>query len=106
MKVLLDECVDWRLARELEGHEVKAARQMGWATISRLPLSCCGPGPIAWQISGRSFRTCLPPCLTRDPVLRPSSNYSAVDGGRPRDSSMALSDRCLTGNFRIGAVSA
>ena len=33
MKVLLDECVDWRLARDIVGHEVKTARQMGWVTV-------------------------------------------------------------------------
>ena len=33
MRVLLDECVDWRLAREIAGHDVKSARQMGWTTI-------------------------------------------------------------------------
>lgn len=33
MKVLLDECVDWRLSRDIIGHEVKTARQMGWETI-------------------------------------------------------------------------
>lgn len=33
MKVLLDECVDWRLARAIVGHDVKTARQMGWRTI-------------------------------------------------------------------------
>jgi hypothetical protein len=33
VKVLLDECVDWRLARDLVGHDVKTARQMGWTTI-------------------------------------------------------------------------
>ena len=33
MKVLLDECVDWRLARDIVGHEVKTARQMGWTTL-------------------------------------------------------------------------
>jgi hypothetical protein len=33
VKVLLDECVDWRLARDIVGHDVKTARQMGWATI-------------------------------------------------------------------------
>ncbi len=33
MKVLLDECIDWRLARDIVGHEVKTARQMGWAAI-------------------------------------------------------------------------
>lgn len=33
MRVFLDECIDWRLARDIEGHEVKTARQMGWSTI-------------------------------------------------------------------------
>ena len=33
MKVLIDECVDWRLARDIPGHSVKTARQMGWTTI-------------------------------------------------------------------------
>jgi hypothetical protein len=33
VKVLLDECVDWRLLRAIEGHDVRTARQMGWATI-------------------------------------------------------------------------
>ena len=33
MRVLLDECVDWRLARSIVGHEVSTAHQMGWSTI-------------------------------------------------------------------------
>ena len=33
MRVLLDECLDWRLSRDLVGHEVRTARQMGWSTI-------------------------------------------------------------------------
>jgi len=33
MRVLLDECVDWRLLRDLTGHDVKTARQMGWAEL-------------------------------------------------------------------------
>ena len=33
MKVLLDECVDRRLARDLADHDVKTARQVGWTTI-------------------------------------------------------------------------
>ena len=33
MKVLLDECVDWRLSRAISDHEVKTARQMGWLAI-------------------------------------------------------------------------
>jgi predicted nuclease of predicted toxin-antitoxin system len=31
MRVLLDECVDWRLLRDLTGHDVKSVRQMGWS---------------------------------------------------------------------------
>ena len=34
MKILLDECVDWRFGRELVGHEVRTTRQMGWAAIT------------------------------------------------------------------------
>ncbi len=33
MRILLDECVDWRLARDIVGHEVKTAREMGWTAI-------------------------------------------------------------------------
>ena len=33
MRVLLDECVDWRLSRALTGHEVRSARQMGWSAV-------------------------------------------------------------------------
>ena len=33
MRLFLDECIDWRLARDLSGHDVKTARQMGWTSI-------------------------------------------------------------------------
>ncbi len=33
MKVLLDECVDRRLARDLVGHSVSTVPKMGWAGI-------------------------------------------------------------------------
>jgi len=33
VKILLDECVDRRFAKELKGHTVKTVPQMGWATI-------------------------------------------------------------------------
>lgn len=33
MKILLDECVDQRLAREIVGHFVSTVPQMGWANI-------------------------------------------------------------------------
>jgi len=32
VKVLLDECVDRRLAREIAGHEVTTAPDAGWAS--------------------------------------------------------------------------
>jgi hypothetical protein len=33
VKDLIDECIDWRLAREVSVHTVKTARQMGWSTV-------------------------------------------------------------------------
>ena len=33
MKVLLDECLDWRLRRDLPGHEVKTVQEMGWGGL-------------------------------------------------------------------------
>jgi hypothetical protein len=33
VKILLDECVDWRLSRDIIGHDVSTAHQMGWNTI-------------------------------------------------------------------------
>jgi hypothetical protein len=33
MKIILDECIDRRFAREIVGYEVKTVPQMGWAGI-------------------------------------------------------------------------
>jgi hypothetical protein len=33
VKLLLDECIDRRLAKDLAGHEVKTVPQMGWSGI-------------------------------------------------------------------------
>jgi predicted nuclease of predicted toxin-antitoxin system len=33
MRILIDECLDWRLARGLPGHEVTSVPRMGWAGI-------------------------------------------------------------------------
>ena len=44
MRVLLDECVDWRLSRELVPHEVKTARQMGWTTLKNGELLALASG--------------------------------------------------------------
>ncbi|AIE85430.1 DUF5615 family PIN-like protein [Fimbriimonas ginsengisoli] len=34
MKILLDNCVDWRLARSLPDHEVAHARELGWQALT------------------------------------------------------------------------
>lgn len=33
MRIILDECVNARLARELTGHDVRTVGQMGWAGV-------------------------------------------------------------------------
>ena len=33
MRILLDECVDRRLAGEIEGHDVKTVPEVGWAAL-------------------------------------------------------------------------
>lgn len=33
MNILLDECVDWRLSRDLSGHEVIPVHRHGWAGL-------------------------------------------------------------------------
>jgi hypothetical protein len=44
VKILLDECVDWRLARDIVGHDVRTARQMGWTTIKNGELLSLASG--------------------------------------------------------------
>ncbi len=34
VNILLDECLDWRLRRDLPGHEVKTVQEMGWEGIT------------------------------------------------------------------------
>ena len=33
MRIFLDECIDWRLSRDISGHEAKTARETGWTSI-------------------------------------------------------------------------
>jgi predicted nuclease of predicted toxin-antitoxin system len=33
MRVLIDECLDWRLTRGLPGHTVNSVQRMGWAGV-------------------------------------------------------------------------
>jgi predicted nuclease of predicted toxin-antitoxin system len=38
MRILLDECIDWRLARDIPGHDVESVHQMYWRTIKNRQL--------------------------------------------------------------------
>ena len=33
MRVFIDECIDWRLSRDIIGHDVKTAHQIGWDDV-------------------------------------------------------------------------
>ena len=60
MRVLLDECLPRRLKRELVGHDVKTAPEMGWASkrngeLLGLAVSRFDP-PIATCRTNRMFR--------------------------------------------------
>jgi hypothetical protein len=44
VKIILDECVDWRLARDIGGHDVKTAHEMGWAAIENGELLTLASG--------------------------------------------------------------
>ncbi len=77
MKLLLDECLDRRFARELPGHLVRTVPQMGWATIKngRL-LSLAEPEFDVFVTVDRnlSFQQHLPRFKIAVAVLRARSN--------------------------------
>ena len=33
MKLLIDECVDWRLLRDLGDHDAETVKQLGWEHV-------------------------------------------------------------------------
>lgn len=77
MKVIVDECVDWRLSREIVGHEVKTARQMGWSTIKNgelLALAAKAFDVFVTVDRNLSFQQNLPAFAIAVIVLRASSN--------------------------------
>lgn len=80
MKVLLDECVDWRLSRDIVGHEVKTARDMGWATIRNGELLALAAKQFAVFVTvdrNLSFQQNLPDFDIAVIVLRARSNRLA-----------------------------
>lgn len=80
MKILLDECIDWRLSREIVGHEVRTARQMGWSTVRNGELlSLAAPEFDAFVTVDRnlSFQQNLPAFSIAVIVLRAKTNRLA-----------------------------
>ena len=77
MKVLIDECVDWRLSRDIVGHDVKTARQMGWSTIRNgelLELAAKEFDVFVTVDRNLAFQQNLPAFAIAVIVLRASSN--------------------------------
>ena len=77
MKVLVDECVDWRLLREIVGHYIKTARQMGWSTIKNGELLALAAKEFDVFVTvdrNLSFQQNLPAFAIAVIVLRAKSN--------------------------------
>lgn len=80
MNVIIDECVDWRLARDIVGHEVKTAHQMGWSTITNGELLALAAKEFDVFVTvdrNLSFQQNLPQFAIAVIVLRASSNRLA-----------------------------
>lgn len=80
MKVLIDECIDWRLCRDIAGHDVKTARQMGWSTVKNgelLALAESGFDVFVTVDRNLSFQQRLPTYKIAVIVLRARSNRLA-----------------------------
>ena len=80
MRIFLDECVDWRLARDLVGHEVMTARQMGWTSIENgelLALSAAQFDVFVTVDRNLSFQQNLTPLSIAVIVLHAPTNRLA-----------------------------
>src|ERR1700733_6046043 len=52
MRVLIDECLDWRLAKGLPGHAVTSVHRMGWAGIKNGRLLALGEQEFEVFVTG------------------------------------------------------
>jgi hypothetical protein len=80
VKVLIDECIDWRLSRDIVGHEVKTARQMGWSTIKNGELLALAANAVDVFVTvdrNLSFQQNLPAFAIAVIILRAPSNRLA-----------------------------
>jgi predicted nuclease of predicted toxin-antitoxin system len=77
VKILLDECIDRRLAKDIAGHEVKTVPQMGWATIKNGELLALAEKDFEVFVTvdrNLSFQQHLPRYTIAVIVLRARSN--------------------------------
>lgn len=77
MNVFLDECVDWRLALDIDGHNVRTARQQGWSTIKNGELLALATKEFDVFVTvdrNLSFQQNLPAFSIAVIVLRAHSN--------------------------------
>jgi hypothetical protein len=77
VKVLLDECIDRRLARDIAGHDVKTVPQVGWAGIKNGDLLTLAEKQFAVFVTvdrNLSFQLNLPRYNIAVLVLRCRSN--------------------------------
>lgn len=80
MKILLDECIDRRLAKEFVGCDVKTVPQMGWAGIKNGQLLALAEAEFDIFITvdrNLSFQQNLPQFNIAVVVLQVSSNRLA-----------------------------
>ena len=76
MKLLLDECLDWRLRHELTGHEVRTVQEMGWDGIKNGRLLALAQADFSVFITGDrnlSFQQNLPAFTIAVVVLKAES---------------------------------
>jgi hypothetical protein len=77
LRIFVDECVDWRLARDIVGHEVKTARQMGWTTLKNGELLALASKQFEVFVTvdrNLSFQQNLPAFEIAVVILRSKSN--------------------------------
>lgn len=80
MKVLLDECLDQRLAADILGHEVKTVPEMGWANLKNgelLTLAQVGFDTFVTVDRNLPYQQNLPKYDIAVVVLRAKSNRLA-----------------------------
>ena len=80
MKVFVDACIDWRLARDIVGHEVKTAHEMGWSAIKNGELLALAAKEFDVFVTvdrNLSFQQNLPAFEIAVVVLRASSSRLA-----------------------------